>query len=92
MPVVMRIRFLAEKGLTSMMVMFDFLSKHIAPLQLCARPTWLHTGENDTTRLERGRGSDLDLRVLESILSKLSMDPLLLKEMPTLDDIDIALR
>jgi hypothetical protein len=31
-PVVKRIRFLAEKGLTSMMVLHDFSSKRIAPL------------------------------------------------------------
>jgi hypothetical protein len=30
--VVKRIQFMAEKGLTSMMVMFDFLSKRITPL------------------------------------------------------------
>jgi hypothetical protein len=31
-PVKRRIRFLAEKGLTSMMVLHDFLSKCITPL------------------------------------------------------------
>jgi hypothetical protein len=31
-PVKRRIQFLAEKGLTSMMVMHDFVSKHIALL------------------------------------------------------------
>jgi hypothetical protein len=31
-PILARIRFLADKGLTSMMVMYDFLSKCIAPL------------------------------------------------------------
>jgi hypothetical protein len=31
-PVVKRIKFLAENGLTSMMVLFDFLRKRIAPL------------------------------------------------------------
>jgi hypothetical protein len=44
-----RIQFLAEKGLTSMMVMRDFLSKRITPLQERARPVWLYTGENDAT-------------------------------------------
>jgi hypothetical protein len=98
-----------------MMVVFDFLSKCIAPLQLCARPTWMYTGENDATQLEHGSGLDSDLTVRTGMLSKLSIDPssndfinppvrctplcldqatrsLLLKELPTLDDIDIAVR
>jgi hypothetical protein len=32
LPVLKRIQFLAENGLTSMMVLFDFLSKRITPL------------------------------------------------------------
>jgi hypothetical protein len=38
-PVIKRIQLLAGQGLTSMMVLFDFLSKRIAPLQHHARPT-----------------------------------------------------
>jgi hypothetical protein len=98
-----------------MMVVFDFLSKRIAPLQLCARPAWMYTRENDATQLEHGSGLDPDLTVRTGMLSKLNIDPssndfinppvrctplcldqatrsLLLKELPTLDDIDIALR
>jgi hypothetical protein len=74
-PVLKRILFLAEKGLTSMMELFDFLSKRIAPLQHRARPTWMHTEENDTTQLECGHGSDLELKVLARMLSKVSVDP-----------------
>jgi hypothetical protein len=97
------------------MVMFDFLSKCIAPLQHHACLAWMYTGENDTMQPKRGRGSDLDPKVLDGMLSKLSVDPssgdfinplvpcmpiclyqavrsLLLKEMLTLDDIDIAAR
>jgi hypothetical protein len=44
-----RICFLAEKGLTSMMVLLNYLSKHIVPLQEHVRPTWMYTGVNDTT-------------------------------------------
>jgi hypothetical protein len=55
-----RIQILAESGLSSMMVLHDFLSKHITPLQDCSRPTWLYIGVNDATRLERGDGSNLD--------------------------------
>jgi hypothetical protein len=73
----------------------------------------MYTRENDTTRLEHGRGSDLAPYVPEGMLTKLSSDPSssdfinppvafmpicldqalrsqLLKEMPTLYDIDIA--
>jgi hypothetical protein len=73
----------------------------------------MYTEENDTTLLERSRGSDVDPKVLDGMLSKLSVDlsygdfinPLvpcmpicldqatrsqLLKEMPTMDDIDIT--
>jgi hypothetical protein len=46
-PVLRRIRVLVENGLTSMMVLFDFLSKRISPLQLRARPAWIYTEEND---------------------------------------------
>jgi hypothetical protein len=37
LPVMKRIWFLAKNGLTSMIVLFNFLSKHIAPLQHHAR-------------------------------------------------------
>jgi hypothetical protein len=59
----------------SMTVLFDFLSRHIAPLQLCSFLAWLYTGENDTTWLEHSSGLDLDLKVLDAMLSKLSTDP-----------------
>jgi hypothetical protein len=59
-PVLGRIQILAESGLSSMMVLHDFLSKRITPLQDCSRPTWLYIGVNDATRLERGDGSNLD--------------------------------
>jgi hypothetical protein len=58
--VLARIRLLAGKGLTSLMVLADFLSHRITPLQQHAHATWSYTGENDTTRLERGCGTDLE--------------------------------
>jgi hypothetical protein len=114
-PMVKRIRLLADQGLTLMMVLFDFLSKHITHLQLRALLTCLYTRENDTTWLEGSRGSDLDPKVLDTMLMMLSPDliyvgflipptvcasicldraaqPKLLKELPTLDDIDIAVQ
>jgi hypothetical protein len=113
LPVMKRIWFLAKNGLTSMIVLFNFLSKHIAPLQHHARSAWMYNGENDATRLERSPRLDLDPSVLTGMLSKRSIDPssadfinhpawcmplcldqavrlLLLKELPPLDDIDIA--
>jgi hypothetical protein len=76
-PVLKRIQFLVEKGLTSMMVLFDFLYQCIAPVLQRAHAAWLYTGENEAMRLERGRGADLDLIVLDTMLSKLSSDPIL---------------
>jgi hypothetical protein len=70
-----RIQFLIENGLTSMIVLHDFLSKRIAPLQERARLVWLYTRENDATRLEHGPRTDLEPGVLDTMLSKLSTNP-----------------
>jgi hypothetical protein len=74
-PVVKRIQFLAETGLTSMMVLFDFLSRPIAPLQQPTHAAWLYTKENEATQLERGHETEMDRKVLEAMLSKLSFGP-----------------
>jgi hypothetical protein len=43
-----------------LMVLHDFLSQHLAPLQdRSHRPTWMYTGVNDIMRLDRGFGSSL---------------------------------
>jgi hypothetical protein len=44
-----RIRILAESGLTTMMVLHDFVSKRIAPLQVRTHPAWLYTRVNNVT-------------------------------------------
>jgi hypothetical protein len=44
-----RIRILAENGLTSMMVLHDYVSKRIAPLQERTHLAWLYTRVNDVT-------------------------------------------
>jgi hypothetical protein len=67
-----RIQILAESGLTPMMVMHDFVSKHITPLQERTRPAWLYTRVNDVMRLERGDGSALSEEVLVLVMGKLS--------------------
>jgi hypothetical protein len=47
-PVLDRIQYLTENGLTSLMVLHDFLSKCLTPLQdQSHRPAWMHTGVND---------------------------------------------
>jgi hypothetical protein len=36
------------------------LSNRITHLQECTRTPWMYTGENDTTSLECGSGTDMD--------------------------------
>jgi hypothetical protein len=102
-----------SNGLSMMMVLLDFLLRCITPHQDHARPAWMYTREGNTTRLERGHYSDLDLDMLGALLGRLSPDlfsvdfithlavyaPIcsdlvtwmrLLRELPTLDDIDVA--
>jgi hypothetical protein len=114
-PVIERIKHLTSHGLSVMMVLHDFLSRCITPLQDRAHLTWMYTGEGDTTQLERGRNSDLDPDVLGVLLGRLSPNPSsvdfitppavcapmcldqamrmrLMRELPTLDDINIVAR
>jgi hypothetical protein len=58
-----------------MMVLHDFVSKRITPLQECTRPTLLYTGVNDVTRLERGDRSVLGEEALALVMGKPSPDP-----------------
>jgi hypothetical protein len=74
--VLKRIQFLAEKGLTSLMVLSDFLSRCIAPLQQCAFTARLYTRENDATQLEHGHETDLSMKVMDTMLLKLCSDPI----------------
>jgi hypothetical protein len=74
-PVLGRIRILAESGLTSMMVLHDYASRRITPLQERTRPTWLYTGVNIVMWLERGDGSTLSEEALALVMGKLSPDP-----------------
>jgi hypothetical protein len=46
-PVLNRIKKLARSGLTSMMVLGDFLKRRIAPLQQRSRMAYMYTGLND---------------------------------------------
>jgi hypothetical protein len=73
-PVLDRIRYLAENGLISLMVLHDFLSKHIVPLQDRPRSALMYTGVNDIMRLDRGPGSSLDEDLLAVSLKGLTTD------------------
>jgi hypothetical protein len=71
-PMLDRIRYLAENGLTSLMVLHDFLSKRLAPLQDRPRPVWMYTGVNNIMQLYRGPGSSLDEDLLATSLKALT--------------------
>jgi hypothetical protein len=74
-PVLDRIQYLAESGLTSLMVLHDFLSKCLAPLKdRATRPAFMYTGVNDIMRLERGPGSSLNGKLLVACLKALTTD------------------
>jgi hypothetical protein len=71
-PVLDRIKALARGGLTSMMVLGDFLRRRIAPLQQRSRMACMFTGVNDCNRIMRGTGSDLcgaELEVLIRVMT-----------------------
>jgi hypothetical protein len=56
-PVLDRIQYLAENGLTSLMVLNNFLSKCLMPLQdRSHRSAWLYTRVNDIMRWTAGIG------------------------------------
>jgi hypothetical protein len=70
-----RIQILAEGRLTSMMVLNDYVSKCIGPLQECTRSAWLYTRVNDVMRLECSDTSVLGEEALTLVMGKLSADP-----------------
>jgi hypothetical protein len=69
-----RIRYLVENGLTSLVLLHDFLSKHLAPLQDRPHPAWMYTGVNDIMGLDRGPRSSLDEDLLDASLKALTVD------------------
>jgi hypothetical protein len=72
-PVLDRIQYLAENGLTSLMVLHDFQSKRLASLQdQFHRPAWMYTGVNDIMRLDREPGSSLGDTLLATSLKALT--------------------
>jgi hypothetical protein len=96
-----QIQYLAENGLTSLMVLHDFLLKRLTPLQDWSHhPAWIYTRVNDIMRLDRGPRSSLGDTLLAARLKTLTTDqPLcanqavrtaLLAIMPMMDDVNIA--
>jgi hypothetical protein len=74
-PVLDRIQYLAEYGLTSLIVLHDLLSKHLAPLQDWSHdPAWMYTGMNNIMRLDYGPGSSLGDTLLAASLETLTTD------------------
>jgi hypothetical protein len=57
-PVLNRVKELARGGLTSLMVLGDFLRCRITPLQQQSRMACMYTGPNDCCRIARGPGTD----------------------------------
>ena len=77
--------FLREEGLTGQMVVADFVTRRIAPLQAHSVPMWMYSGPNDKMRLHV---KDNDKDVVDNILSALFVNPSVL---PT-DEVRAALR
>jgi hypothetical protein len=70
------IQYLAENGLTSLMVLHDFLSKCLTPLQdRSHRLAWMYTRVNDIMRLDHRSGSSLGNTLLAASLKALTTDP-----------------
>jgi hypothetical protein len=67
-PVLDRVKVLARGGLTSMMVLGDFMRRHIAPLQQRSKMACMFTGVNDCSRIEREASTDLSDAELEVLI------------------------
>jgi hypothetical protein len=65
-PVLDRVKNLQRSGLTSMMVLGDFLKRRIAPLQQWSRMAYMYTGLNDYCRITRGPVTDFTRAELEA--------------------------
>jgi hypothetical protein len=74
-PVLDRIQYLVKNGLTSLMVLHDFLSKRLVPLQDRSNcPPWMYTRVNDIMRLDCGPGSILGNTLPAATLKALTID------------------
>jgi hypothetical protein len=104
-PLIERTKHPMSHDLSVMMVIQDFMSRCITPSQGRALPAWMYIIEGNTTWLECGCDSSLYSDMLGALMPWLSPDPslanfitppvmwmLLLRVLPTLDDIDIIVR
>jgi hypothetical protein len=75
-PMLDQIWYLVENGLTSLMVLHDFMSKRLAPLLDRPHPKWMYTAVNDIMWLDHGPGSSLGEDLLATCLKALTLDQL----------------
>jgi hypothetical protein len=73
-PVLNRVKTLAKGGLTSMMVLGNFLRRRIAPLQQRSRMAYMYTGSSDCCRIMRGPGIDLTRAELEAAIRAVTVE------------------
>jgi hypothetical protein len=78
-PVLNRIKKLARSGLSSMMVLGDFLKRRIAPLQQRSRMAYVYMGLNDCCRIARGPGGDFTRTELEAALRTMTGEAFILE-------------
>jgi hypothetical protein len=101
-PMIERIKHLMSHGLSAMMVLHDFLLRRITPLQDRARPAWMFTEEGNTMQLGAllrrlsPDPSSVDFVSPSAVCGPMCSDQAartrLLRELPTLDDINIVAR
>lgn len=80
-----RLSFLGEEGLTGQMIVADFVSRRIAPLQAHSVPMWMYSWPNDKMGLHV---EDNDKDTVDNILSALFVSPSVLP----VDELRAALR
>jgi hypothetical protein len=73
-PVLNRVKELARGGLTSMMVLGDFLKRRIAPLQQLTRMAYMYKRSNDCCKIARGPGTDFTRVELEVAIRGMTGD------------------
>ena len=67
-PVLNRIDDLRQAGLTSVMVVADYLRRRLKPLRERARPSWMYTGPHNISRTQIGEDGNLDEGALAALL------------------------
>jgi hypothetical protein len=73
-PVLDRVKNLQRSGLTSMMVLGDFLKRRITPLQQRSRMAYMYTGLNDCCRIAHGPRADFTIAELEVAIRGMTGD------------------